>query len=57
MWVDRGANAQGHHHKSDLGNGGKGQYAFDVRLDTGYARRIESGERSYPGYDVQRVGA
>ena len=44
-------NAEGYHHECDLGDGGEGEYALDVKLRAGDYCGIESRGGTDDGYE------
>ena len=56
MGIGGGADAQGYHHESDLGDGGEGEHALDVALYAGHTGGVEGGKGSGIGHEVQHVG-
>ena len=55
MRICRGADTEGDHHKTDLGNGRESQHTLDVALGTGYGCCIEGCECSYISNQMQGV--
>ncbi len=47
------ANAERHHHKRNLRDGGEGQYALNVALAASHCGSVESGEGTYPSHNVK----